>query len=147
MSDNKNDEVLDDLLEEIGANDPQPLDEAAELLKEAAERHDPDPEDEIDPDAPKEFDLSAEEDYYDERPVRRNPQRHRRKRKKKKQRSRVPGILILVTLILSVSICLSLVIIAFGKDVMGIGKDDSTHLMVIPEGSSTDEIALSLIHI
>ena len=83
MSDNKNDEVLDDLLEEIGANDPQPLDEAAELLKEAAERHDPDPEDEFDPDAPKEFDLSAEEDYYDERPVRRNPQRRKRKRKKK----------------------------------------------------------------
>lgn len=143
MSDNKNDEVLDDLLSEIGEDGQQPLDEAAELLREAAERHEADDDyDEVDPDAPKEFDLLAEDDYP-ERPVRSAPRR-RRKRKKKKQRSRVPGILILVTLILSVSICLSLVIIAFGKDIMGIGKDDSTHLMVIPDGSSTDEIAAML---
>ena len=150
MSDNKNDEVLDDLLNEIGeASSPEPLEEAAALLEEAAASREEEEEaaEDYDPDAPKEFDLAAseEEDYYD-RPVRRSapPRRRKRKRKKARNRNRVSGILILVTLILSVSICLSLVIIAFGKDIMGIGKNDSTHLMVIPEGSSTDEIASML---
>ena len=149
MSDNKNDEVLDDLLNEIGEDEShQPLEEAAALLEEAANsKYHSDIDDDPDPDAPQEFDLDASEDEdYDDHPVRRSdPRRRKRKRKKKKRyRSRVPGILILVTLILSVSICLSLVIIAFGKDIMGIGKNDSTHLMVIPEGSSTDEIAAML---
>jgi len=147
MSDNKNDEVLDDILNDNTDDGNQPLEEAAKLLAEAAERdHHVNDEDDTDPDAPKEFDLYAEDEYPDEQFVRRSSYNvpRRKKRKKKKQRSRLPGILILVTLILSVSICLSLVIIAFGKDVMGIGKDDSTHLMVIPEGSSTDEIASML---
>ncbi|MBR1823403.1 MAG: endolytic transglycosylase MltG [Ruminococcus sp.] len=150
MSDNKNDEVLDGLLNEIGEDSsPEPLEEAAALLEDAAASREEEEEaaEDYDPDSPKEFDLAAseEEDYYD-RPVRRSapPRRRKRKRKKARNRNRVSGILILVTLILSVSICLSLVIIAFGKDIMGIGKNDSTHLMVIPEGSSTDEIASML---
>jgi UPF0755 protein len=150
MSENNNDEVLEDLMNEIGEDDShQPLEEAAKLLEEAAQHNSkPDDGDEAvnDPDAPMEFDLSADEEDYPQRPVRRRRPTRKRKRKKKKMRNsaRVSGILILVTLILSVSICLSLVIIAFGKDIMGIGKNDSTHLMVIPEGSSTDEIAAML---
>ena len=150
MSENNNDEVLEDLMNEIGEDDShQPLEEAAKLLEEAAQHNSkPDDGDEAvnDPDAPMEFDLSADEEDYPQRPVRRRRPPRKRKRKKKKMRNsaRVSGILILVTLILSVSICLSLVIIAFGKDIMGIGKNDSTHLMVIPEGSSTDEIAAML---
>ena len=150
MSENNNDEVLEDLMNEIGEDDShQPLEEAAKLLEEAAQHNsEPDDGDEAvnDPDAPMEFDLSADEEDYPQRPVRRRRPPRKRKRKKKKMRNsaRVSGILILVTLILSVSICLSLVIIAFGKDIMGIGKNDSTHLMVIPEGSSTDEIAAML---
>ena len=137
-------------MNEIGEDDShQPLEEAAKLLEEAAQHNSkPDDGDEAvnDPDAPMEFDLSADEEDYPQRPVRRRRPPRKRKRKKKKMRNsaRVSGILILVTLILSVSICLSLVIIAFGKDIMGIGKNDSTHLMVIPEGSSTDEIAAML---
>ena len=150
MSENNNDEVLEDLMNEIGEDDShQPLEEAAKLLEEAAQHNSvSDDGDEAvnDPDAPMEFDLSADEEDYPQRPVRRRRPPRKRKRKKKKMRNsaRVSGILILVTLILSVSICLSLVIIAFGKDIMGIGKNDSTHLMVIPEGSSTDEIAAML---
>ena len=137
-------------MNEIGEDDShQPLEEAAKLLEEAAQHNSvSDDGDEAvnDPDAPMEFDLSADEEDYPQRPVRRRRPPRKRKRKKKKMRNsaRVSGILILVTLILSVSICLSLVIIAFGKDIMGIGKNDSTHLMVIPEGSSTDEIAAML---
>ncbi len=67
-----------------------------------------------------------------------------KKKKKKKQRNRLPGVLILTTLIFAVSICLSLVIIAYGKDMLGIGKDETTHLLVIPEGATTEEISLML---
>lgn len=68
----------------------------------------------------------------------------KKKKKKKKQRNRLPGVLILTTLIFAVSICLSLVIIAYGKEMLGIGKDDTTHLVIIPEGATTEEISLIL---
>lgn len=67
-----------------------------------------------------------------------------KKKKKKKQRNRLPGVLILTTFIFAVSVCLSLVIIAYGKDMLGIGKDETTHLIVIPEGATTEEISLML---
>ncbi|MBE6860991.1 MAG: endolytic transglycosylase MltG [Ruminococcus sp.] len=67
-----------------------------------------------------------------------------KKKKKKKQRNRLPGVLILTTLIFAISISLSLVIIAFGKDVLGIGKSETTQLVVIPEGASTQDISLIL---
>lgn len=63
------------------------------------------------------------------------------KKKKKRKRSRLPGVIILTTFIFAVSVCLSLVIIAFGRDMLGIGKSDSTHLIVIPEGATTAEIS------
>ncbi len=68
----------------------------------------------------------------------------KKKKKKKKQRSRLPGVLILTTFIFAVSICLSLVIIAYGKEMWGIGKSENTHLVVIPEGATTEEIAIML---
>lgn len=67
-----------------------------------------------------------------------------KKKKKKKRRSRVPGILILTTFIFGVSIILSLVIIGYGKDMFGIGKSDKTHLIIIPENASTEEVASML---
>lgn len=69
------------------------------------------------------------------------PAAPRKKKKKKKQRNRIPGVLILVTLIFAVSISLSMVIIAFGKDVFGIGKSDTTKLVIVKEGSTVTDIA------
>ena len=41
-------------------------------------------------------------------------------------------------------IVLSLIIIAFGKDMLGIGKGDSTHLIVVKDGATTEDIAYLL---
>lgn len=68
----------------------------------------------------------------------------KRKRKKKKKHSRLPGVLILVTLIFAVSISLSLVIIAFGKDMFGIGKSDTTKLVIVDDGATVTDIAYML---
>lgn len=72
------------------------------------------------------------------------PINNKKKKKRKKQRNRLPGVLILTTLIFAVSICLALVIIAYGKDMLGIGKDETTHLIIIPEGATTEDISLML---
>ena len=66
---------------------------------------------------------------------------HHKKKKKKKQSSRLPGVLILTVFIFALSICLSLVIIAFGKDVLGIGKDSSTKMIIIPDGATSEDIS------
>lgn len=169
MSENNNDEVLDELLDEIGDTDDEELKEAAQLLKEAAadtdtetpnltddsadseEEQDSEPvifADEEENEEEEEEDYSEEPEFPEERPVRRAPARRnppqRKKKKKKKKHSRLPGILILTTFVITASICLSLVIIAFGKDILGIGKDDTTHLLILQEGVSTDEIAIML---
>ncbi|MGN0581051.1 MAG: endolytic transglycosylase MltG [Ruminococcus sp.] len=65
----------------------------------------------------------------------------KKKKKKKRKGSRLPGVLILTTFIFAVSICLSLVIIAYGKDMLGIGKSENTQLIEIEEGATTEEIA------
>ena len=70
--------------------------------------------------------------------IKRNNAHHK---KKKKKRSRLPGVLILTVFIFAVSICLSLVIIAFGRDMFGIGKSDTTKLIIIPENATTEEIS------
>lgn len=67
-----------------------------------------------------------------------------KKKKKKKKRSRLPGVLILTTFIFAVSICLSMVIIAFGKDMLGIGKSDTAKTITISEGVTTEQIAQML---
>lgn len=74
-------------------------------------------------------------------PARNGQPPHKKKRKKKKQRNRLPGVLILTTFIFGLSIVLSMVIIGYGKDMLGIGKSDRTQLMVVPEGATTDDIA------
>lgn len=76
-------------------------------------------------------------------PMRQAPVRHKKKKKKKK-RSRVPGVLILTTFIFAVSIVLSLIIIAFGKDMLGIGKSDTPQLVYVQEGATTEDIAYML---
>lgn len=68
----------------------------------------------------------------------------RKKKKKRKKRSRLPGVLILTTFIFAVSIVLAMVIIGFGKDMLGIGKSDTTKLIIIKEGATTEEIAQQL---
>ncbi|MDE6797005.1 MAG: endolytic transglycosylase MltG [Ruminococcus sp.] len=87
-----------------------------------------------------EEDFISEEDYEPEpKEIREMPRK--RKKKKKRKRSRLPGVIILTTFVFALSICLSLVIIAFGRDMLGIGKSDSTHLIVIPEGATTVDIS------
>ncbi len=81
-------------------------------------------------------------EYPPEYPVQRSTQR--KKKKKKKKRNRLPGVLILTTFIFAVSIVLAMVIIGFGKDMLGIGKSDTTKLIIIKEGSTTEEIAQQL---
>ena len=80
-----------------------------------------------------------------EQPFRETPyNRPVKKKKKKKKRSRLPGVLILTTFIFAVSICLSMVIIAFGKDMLGIGKSDTAKTITISEGVTTEQIAKML---
>lgn len=79
--------------------------------------------------------------YYDQYPQR-GMMPH--KKKKKKKRSRVPGVLILTTLIFAVSIILSMIIIIFGKDMLGIGKSESPKMIIIKEGATTADIAQQL---
>ncbi|MDE5853458.1 MAG: endolytic transglycosylase MltG [Ruminococcus sp.] len=73
-----------------------------------------------------------------------NPQKKKKKKKKKRKHHRLPGVLILVTLIFGVSIVSSLVIIGYGKDMLGIGKSEQTHVIVVPDGATTEQIALML---
>lgn len=77
-------------------------------------------------------------------PEKKDPKKSRKKKKKKKHHYRLPGVLILTTLIFAVAISLSLVIIAYGKDMLGIGKSETTQLIVVPEGATTEEISLML---
>lgn len=101
-----------------------------------------------------EMDIPADhENYYGDEygnyPNDRNypPQRiapHRKKKKKKKKRNRLPGVLILTTMIFAVSIILSMVIIGFGKDMLGIDKSETTKLFIVKEGATTEEIAYQL---
>ena len=69
------------------------------------------------------------------------PMPRRKKKRKKKQRSRLPGVLILTTLIFGVSVVLSMIIIGYGRDMLGIGKSETNHLINIPEGAGTIEIS------
>lgn len=153
MPDNNNNDVISDILNELDNPKKAPEQPAAQETAPAAEE------------------VSAEAAAYEEAPaeepeqpyaappvefipppkrnssaVKRNASRNggKKKKKKKKSRSRLPGVLILTVFIFAVSICLSLVIIAFGKDMFGIGKSETTHLIVVPEGATTEDIALLL---
>lgn len=101
---------------------------------------------------PEEVVYDDETEEYDDTPpaIPEKPKREqskkksKKKKKKKRKHSRVPGILILVTLIFGVSIISSMVIIGYGKDMLGIDKSEETHLLIVPEGATTEEIALML---
>ena len=88
---------------------------------------------------------NAQSDAKSDELHRSNNSKNNKKKKKKKKRSRLPGVLILTTFIFAVSISLSLVIIAYGKEMLGIGKSETTHLIVVPEGATTEEIAEMLV--
>lgn len=87
---------------------------------------------------PEEYEYPPEKEYPPQRSA------PRKKKKKKRKRNRLPGVLILTTFIFAVSIVLAMVIIGFGKDMLGIGKSDTTKLIIIKEGATTEEIAQQL---
>lgn len=144
MSDNK--DIINDILNET----PDNMDERIDDALEEADRLDEIEENNF-REAIQEAPAAPVQGYYDnyERPVRSMtpspPAKRKKKKKKKRKASRLPGVLILVTLIFGISIILSLVIISFGKDMLGIGKSDSTHVIVIPEGATTPEVAQMLL--
>lgn len=85
-------------------------------------------------------------DMQDNRPMNRPaPLKKKKKKKKKRKASRLPGVLILVTLIFGISIISALVIISFGKDMLGIGKSEETHVIVVPDDATTEDIAMMLL--
>ncbi len=150
-----NDDLINSILKELD-NNSDGSEEAAPDVQESApaEENDISQDDGSiaipEPDEFPEDEAPDQEQYPDEAsaPERAmQPQRRtqsRRHKKKKKRRSRVPGVLILTTFIVAVSIVLSLIIIAFGKDMLGIGKGDSTHLIVVKDGATTEDIAYML---
>lgn len=168
MSDkfSENEDILNDILSETDP-DVTPVEDALEYAGEKEElygqndvaagmteeesREFMDSLDEDIPDAP-EQEEEAEEDDEEPAPPPENgrkrsvgkvPEKSKKKKKKKrkKRHSRLPGVLILVTLIFGVSIISSIVIIGFGKDMLGIGKSDNTHMIVVPEGATNQDIA------
>ena len=72
------------------------------------------------------------------------PRRKKKKQQKKKQVNRLPGVLILVTPIFGISTILSVAIISYGKDMLGIGKSEDPHVIVIPENATTLEVSQML---
>ncbi|MBR4627962.1 MAG: endolytic transglycosylase MltG [Ruminococcus sp.] len=139
---NNNDDLVNDILKELESNEipsdteiPRPEEPVQDMFAEEAYPEGGGyPEPELQPypqDSPVERPAPV--------PVRAAvPHRHR---KKKKKRSRVPGVLILTTLIFGVSIILSLIIIAVGKDMLGIDKDSTPKNVVVANGATTDDIA------
>lgn len=160
---NNNDDLINSILSELDGKKNLPADDTPSDIpdKQADIEHDVptdrvpvDPEPEFAPeqennvlpqhdDPPR--DISPDPRYIQENPYapteRPLPPRNVRRKKKKKKRYRLPGVLILTTFIFAVSICLSMVIIAFGKDMLGIGKSDTPRTITITEGITTEEIA------
>lgn len=160
-----NDDLINDILSELDdknsspADEPTPdiPDEQTEPVQDAPPADDPvQPVREYVPTHESISSLQQDNIYYGSREPqymqnypntaseRELPRRTVKKRKKKKNRNRLPGVLILTTFIFAVSICLSMVIIAFGKDMLGIGKSDSLKTITITEGITTEEIAQML---
>ena len=155
MPDNKNNDVINDILNELDSRSTQPEEPAEqETITETNFIDDPAIEETQQVPDPVSSTQSVSHAEIEEEPSIETPQRNVRpastippkgkKRKRKRKRNRLPGVLILTVFIFAVSICLSLVIIAFGKDMLGIGKGDTTHLIVVQEGETTDQIAQML---
>ena len=147
---NNNDDLVNDILKELesstpGAEEIPPEGEAPEETAYIPEE--PVPEMSTDGAPAPEGEYPADENAMwqaADAPVRTAPERRRKKKKKKKQRNRLPGVLILTTLIVAVSIVLSLAIITCGKDVLGIGKDDTPHAVTVQPNATVDDIAYML---
>ena len=155
MPDNKNNDVINDILNELDSRSTQPEEPAEqETITETNFIDDPAIEETQQVPDPVSSTQSVSHSEIEEEPSIETSQRNVRpastippkgkKRKRKRKRNRLPGVLILTVFIFAVSICLSLVIIAFGKDMLGIGKGDTTHLIVVQEGETTDQIAQML---
>lgn len=155
MPDNKNNDVINDILNELDSRSTQPEEPAEqETITETNFIDDPAIEETQQVPDPVSSTQSVSHAEIEEEPSIETLQRNVRpastippkgkKRKRKRKRNRLPGVLILTVFIFAVSICLSLVIIAFGKDMLGIGKGDTTHLIVVQEGETTDQIAQML---
>ena len=155
MSDNK--DFLNDILNETADNEAADFEEAmktADTLDDIDEQDFTQVFNEVVNDTPNNYEP---DDYYSQQHrsaySERNmsytgqtppPRRKKKKKKKKKQINRLPGVLILVTLIFGISTILSVVIISYGKDMLGIGKSEDTHVIVIHEGATTLEISQML---
>lgn len=63
------------------------------------------------------------------------------RKKKKKKGMRALRSIILTAFILVVSIVLALLIITYGRDILGINNDNATRIITIPHGADTEEIA------
>lgn len=63
------------------------------------------------------------------------------KKKKKKKGMRALRSIMLAAFILIISIVLALLIIVYGRDVLGINNDSTTKIVTIPQGADTSEIA------
>lgn len=66
------------------------------------------------------------------------------RRKRKRQEHRIISALVMTIIILVVSVGLSMVIITYGQDLLGINSDGSSKIVIIPSGSSMSEIATIL---
>ncbi len=125
-----------------GQNDmaAQMTEEESQEFMEALDENDPYEESPENPEA-EEAGPAPTHRVSTKRPTKKASEKKKRRKKRKKHHSRLPGVLILVTLIFGVSIISSIVIIGFGKDMLGIGKSDSTHMIVVPEGATNQQIA------
>ena len=63
------------------------------------------------------------------------------RRKSRSHSGRLPIILMLTTFIVTVAICLSVLIIAVGRDMLAIGKDESIKMVTITEGADAKKVA------
>lgn len=153
MSDNN--DILNDILNDIAKNNAESEKELPHEEFDSSEEvtQKPELQEEIEeppiPDVPRErpqtMQSQPRRNMQGSRPIERTASPKKKKKKKKKRKSsRLPGVLILVTLIFGISIISSLVIIGFGKDMLGIGKSEETHVVVIPDGATTEEVALML---
>ncbi|MDE6519016.1 MAG: endolytic transglycosylase MltG [Ruminococcus sp.] len=136
---NENHDVVNDIINDM-------KNQSDEIIEELEKNHKDDSVESDLPDNDKSFQNVQTEQEFPIRQTKKNQSKskNKKKKKKKKKHSKVPGVLILVTLIFGVSIVSSLVIIGYGKDMLGIGKSEDTHVIVVPDGATTEEIALML---
>lgn len=143
------DEILNGFLEKFGNTETQDIQDSDDIIiTEETDLTLPDPDPLPEPETipyQEEYQTEPENHNSNVKNQNSNPAKKKKKKKKKKRKhSRLPGVLILVTLIFGISVISSLVIIGYGKDMLGIGKSEQTHVIVVPEDATTEQIALML---